>query len=423
MKNLFRFLIAGLACGSLSAHAQDSSQYSQHSQNAQNSMTMASPLGPFAMTRDGSGTSWQPDVTPMIGKMWMNDDWMLMAHGMINFVYDNQGGERGDSKAFASSMAMLMASRPLGAGTFGLRGMVSLDPLMGKSGYPLLLQTGETANGKAHLIDRQHPHDAFMELATTYSVPIGERDALYVYLGLPGEPALGPSAFMHRFSGMENPEAPLTHHWLDSTHVTFGVATLGYAWQQWKIEGSIFNGREPDQYRWNIETRHFDSASSRISFNPNDSWSLQVSNGYLKSPEQLDPDVSVHRTTASATYHQQINDANWQTTFAWGKNDKEGNARNGYLLESTYAMTQHHTFFGRGERVANDELFDDGDPLHGRAFTVNKLSLGYIYDFAKIGDSTLGIGGLLSTYWLPGELRDVYGEHPLSSMVFVRLKL
>lgn len=417
MQRLFQFFLAGFTCVPLLIHAQD------HSQHAQNSMTMESSLGPFAMTRDGSGTSWQPDATPMAGKMWMNGEWMLMAHGTVNFIYDDQAGKRGDTKTFSSSMAMLMASRPLGTGIFGLRGMVSLDPLMGKSGYPLLLQTGETADGKSHLVDRQHPHDAFMELAATYSVPIGENSAMYGYLGLPGEPALGPSAFMHRFSGMENPEAPLTHHWLDSTHVTFGVATLGYSWQKWKLEGSVFNGREPDQYRWNIETRHFDSASSRLSFNPNDNWSLQVSRGFLKSPEQLDPDTSVHRTTASASYHRNLTNAEWQTTFAWGENEKNGKARDGYLLESTYALAKTHTFFTRAERVRNDELFEDDDPLHGRAFTVNKLSLGYLYDFAKIGDSTLGIGGLLSTYWLPSELNDAYGKHPLSSMVFVRLKL
>jgi len=414
MQHLFHFLLAGIAGASLSVQAQEHSE---------NSMTMMSSFGPYAMTRDGSGTSWQPDATPMQGKMWMIDDWMLMTHGAVNFIYDDQGGKRGDNKTFSSSMAMLMASRPLGAGTFGLRSMVSLDPLMGKSGYPLLLQAGETADGQSHLVDRQHPHDAFMELAATYSVPVRERDSLSVYLGLPGEPALGPSAFMHRFSGMENPEAPLTHHWLDSTHITFGVATLGYSWEKWKIEGSVFNGREPDQYRWNIETRHFDSASSRLSFNPNKNWSLQVSNGYLKSPEQLDPDTSVHRTTASASYHQNLANAEWQTTFAWGQNEKNGKTRAGYLLESTYAFAKTHTFFTRGERINSDELFDEDDPLHGRTFAVNKLSLGYIYDFAKIGDSTLGIGGLLSTYWLPSELHDVYGERPLSSMLFVRLKL
>ena len=147
--------------------------------------------------------------------------------------------------------------------------MLSLDPAMGKGGYPLLLQTGETADGHEHLVDRQHPHDAFMELSASYSHPLGETGAAYIYAGLPGEPALGPSAFMHRFSGMDNPESPITHHWLDSTHVTFGVATVGYSWHdKMKLEGSLFTGREPDQSRWDIETPKLDSWSVRASWNP-----------------------------------------------------------------------------------------------------------------------------------------------------------
>ena len=148
---------------------------------------MHGALGDYAMTRDASGTSWQPQATPMAGEMWMPnapgaENWMVMAHGGANIIYDDQGGARGDTKTFANSMAMLMASRALGSGTFGVRGMVSLDPLMGKSGYPLLLQTGETADGEHHLVDRQHPHDAFMELAATYSIPLAQNQSLYGYL-------------------------------------------------------------------------------------------------------------------------------------------------------------------------------------------------------------------------------------------------
>src|SRR5215218_11181510 len=121
-------------------------------------------------------------------------------------------------------MVMGMAQRQVGDGTLGFRAMLSPDPFMGASGYPLFLATGETANGVTPLVDRQHPHDLPMELAATYSVPVGAKDSVFVYAGLPGEPALGPATFMHRFSGMDNPEAPLGHHWLDSTHVTFGVA-------------------------------------------------------------------------------------------------------------------------------------------------------------------------------------------------------
>jgi hypothetical protein len=389
---------------------------------------MESALGSYAMTRDSSGTSWQPEATPLTGKMWMGDSllgesWMVMANAALNVIYDDQGGRRGDTKTFANSMGMLMASRPLGSGIFGLRTMVSLDPFMGKSGYPLLLQTGETADGKTHLADRQHPHDALMEVAATYSLPVAEEQSVYGYIGLPGEPALGPPAFMHRFSGMDNPEAPISHHWLDSTHVIFGVATLGYNLDKWKIEGSIFNGREPDQYRWNIETRKFDSASARLSYTPTENWALQISRGYFKSPEQLEPEVSVHRTTASASYQQHLTNANWQTTFAWGQNDKNDDLSNAYLLESAFVLTRTHTFFGRLERVKNDELFQEEDPLHGRGFNVNKLSLGYIYDFARMGQAVVGVGGLISTYKLPSELHDAYGADPLSTMLFVRVKL
>ena len=191
---------------------------------------------------------------------------------------------RGD-KTFLNGMFMGMAQRPLGEGTFGLRAMLAPDPFMGANGYPLIFATGETADGRTHLIDRQHPHDLFMELATTYSYAFNKNSSVYVYAGLPGEPALGPSAFMHRTSGMDIPEAPITHHWLDSTHITFGVLTAGVVLDTWKLEASAFKGREPDQYRYDIEAPKLDSYSARISWNPIRELSLQVSWGHLKSPE------------------------------------------------------------------------------------------------------------------------------------------
>ena len=127
--------------------------------------TMSGMYGAYPMTREASGTSWQPDSSPHEGIHDMAGEWMTMIHGYANLIYDDQGGPRGDSKTFSSSMLMLMGQRRLGEGTLGLRGMLSADPLMGKDGYPLLLQTGETADGRTPLIDRQHPHDLFMELA------------------------------------------------------------------------------------------------------------------------------------------------------------------------------------------------------------------------------------------------------------------
>jgi hypothetical protein len=205
---------------------------------------------------------------------------------------------------------------------------------MGPNGYPLLFATGETANGRAPLIDRQHPHDLFMELSGSYSYKLSDTNSAFVYFGLPGEPALGPPAFMHRFSGMDIPEAPITHHWLDSTHITYGVFTAGYVWDKVKIEGSAFRGREPDQHRYDIETPGIDSVSSRLSWNPIPDLSAQVSWGYLKSPEQLQPNVNENRITASLIYNKPFDDNNWATTFAWGRKiNRPGHTLDGFLLE------------------------------------------------------------------------------------------
>lgn len=387
-------------------------------------MSMAGFYGSYPMTRESSGTAWLPESSPMEGLHSMYGDWMTMTHGYINFAYDRQGGPRGDEKAFSESMLMIMANRPLGGGTWGLRSMLSLDPAMGKEGYPLLLQTGETSDGKEHLIDRQHPHDLFMELATTYSHPTDGNGSAFIYLGYPGEPALGPATFMHRSSGMDNPEAPITHHWLDSTHITFGVATIGYAWSGWKVEGSVFNGREPDQFRWNFDPLRLNSYSGRITYNPTPDWSLQVSQGFIESPEQLEPDVDQDRTTASAAYNRKMKDANWQTTFAWGLNHNDpGNTTNALLLESAYAWQDKHTIFGRAEWVQKDELFDDTDPRAGEKFNVGKLSIGYVRDIPLAEHVKLGIGGLGSVYALPGSLDNDYGHDPVSGMAFLRLKL
>jgi len=211
---------------------------------------MTGALGMYPMAREASGTSWQPDAGMHMGQMSMHGSWMLMAHALLNGVYDWQGGPRGDAKTFLSGMLMGMARRDLPSGdSIQLRAMLSPDPLMGPRGYPLLLATGETANGVTPLVDRQHPHDLFMELSASYAHNISDKDSVFIYAGLPGEPAFGPPAFMHRQSTMDDPQAPISHHWLDSTHITFGVLTAGFVHDTWKLEVSRFNGREPDQHR------------------------------------------------------------------------------------------------------------------------------------------------------------------------------
>lgn len=385
---------------------------------------MSGLYGPYDMTRESSGTSWQPDSTPMEGVHGMQGAWMAMLHGFVDAIYDAQGGPRGSSQSFSTSMLMLMARRDLGAGALGLRLMASGEPLMGASGYPLLLQTGETADGRVPLIDRQHPHNLLVEAALTYSGDLAPGNSVFVYAGPVGEPALGPSTFTHRLSGMDNPEAPLTHHWLDSTHVTSGVVTAGYVWRQLKLDASAFNGREPDQHRYDVELRALDSWSARLAWNPARDWSMQVSTGRLASPEQLEPGIAVRRTTASVSYNAPCLEGWWQTTLAWGHNSpSQGTPGSGWLLESALRLTAAQTLFGRVERVAKDELFLAGAPLAGQTFTVGKLSFGYIYDFLEREGLSVGIGGLASTYSYPATLNPAYGYRPTSYMLFLRARL
>jgi hypothetical protein len=384
---------------------------------------MKGNLGAYAMTRDASGTAWEPDSTPMEGLHSQHGAWSTMVHGYVLGVFDHQGGPRGDDKTFSESMLMLMGQRPAGGGTLNLRTMLSLEPLMGADGYPLLLQTGETADGVHPLIDRQHPHDLFMELSATYAHPLDDRTWAFLYAGYPGEPAIGPPAFMHRVSGMDDPEAPIGHHWLDATHITYGVLTTGLVRGNWKLEGSVFNGREPDQHRWNFDRMRLDSASVRLSWNPAPDWSAQVSYADIHSPEQLEPDVDQHRATASVSYNRPLAHGNWQTTLAWGQNNfQPGATSDARLLESAVSWYRH-TLFARAERDRKDELFEAPSPLAGRAFDVSKLSVGYIYDVPVAPHLSAGLGALGSLYGLPEAIQPTYGSSPTSYMLFVRFKI
>ena len=224
---------------------------------------MNGALGSYPMAREASGTAWQADAAAHGGIHINSGNWMLMGHAQFNGVYDWQEGPRGDENAFVSGMLMGMARRDFEAGALQFRAMMSPDPLMGKRGLPLLLASGETADGVTPLVDRQHPHDLFMELSGSYSRRLSNTQSVFVYAGLPGEPAFGPPAFMHRQSISDSPETPISHHWLDSTHITFGVVTAGYVQGNWKVEASRFHGREPDETRTDIETGPLDYTAAR----------------------------------------------------------------------------------------------------------------------------------------------------------------
>jgi hypothetical protein len=377
-------------------------------------------LGSYSMMQDASGTAWQPASTPMQGLMWSKGGWNGMVHGYADLVVDHQSGPRGDDAVFSESMLMATAQHGAGPGTLTFKSMVSLDPAMGPSGYPLLLQTGETANGITPLVDRQHPHNLLMELAGAYALPIGGGSSAFVYFGYPGEPALGPVTFMHRFSGQDDPAAPISHHWLDSTHITFGVATAGFVHGPVKVELSAFNGREPDQHRWGFQPFRLDSWSGRVTFNPAPDWSFQVSYGALHSPEALQPEVNQRRLTASGTYNRAFAGGNWQTTLAWGQNrDQPGNTLAAWLLESGLALGPH-TLFARAETVQKDDLVTGSDAIA----RVAEMTLGYVYDIPVARHVALGLGIQGTINLVPGSLAATYGSTTLlGAMPFVRLKI
>lgn len=383
---------------------------------------MTGTLGAYPMSRDASGTSWQPDVSEHGGIHLHTGGWMLMGHALLNGVYDWQDGPRGDEKAFISGMIMGSARRDLANGdTLNLRAMLSPDPLMGARGYPLLLATGETADGVTPLSDRQHPHDLFMELSASYAHRLGEHDSLFVYGGLPGEPAFGPPAFMHRLSALDSPEAPITHHWLDSTHITFGVVTAGWVHDNWKIEASRFRGREPDQHRYDIESGDLDSSAVRVSWNPTQRLSLQVSWADVTSPEQLEPDQNETRWSASGIYTQPVGDHGWwSNTLAFGRKERsDGDNLDAWLIESAYHPNEAWTLFARGERVDNDEL----EGAHGPVRTVSRLSAGAIRDWRVNEHAVFGVGALVERGFVPNGLESAYGGDPEGAMGFVRLKI
>jgi len=381
-------------------------------------MPMHGALGRYAMSREASGSSWQPDAAPHSGIMLMADDWMVMLHGRALGILDSQSGPRGDSQGFVSGMFMAMAARDLGDDdTLGLRAMLSPDPFMGRRGYPLLLASGETADGSTHLVDRQHPHDLVMELAATWSHRLPDDDSLFVYGGYPAEPALGPSAYMHRISAMDDPATPISHHWLDSTHITFGVVTAGWVHDGWKLEVSQFTGREPDQFRFDFDPARFDSTSARLTFNPDSHWSLQVSAGFIKSPEQLAPDENENRVTASATYYNVFEFGSVAATLAFGRKHLSGGiGEDAGLIEAEFKPTPLWTLFARAETIGSDELVP-GPKVRG----AGEVSLGAIHDWALAEHYRIGLGGLYAFDFAPSSPTAPYGGGPHGAMAFVRL--
>jgi len=374
--------------------------------------------------RDASGTTWQPAATPMEGIHASIGDWVFMGHANVfaQFLYESGEVHRTSRQAGSINWFMGTARRPLGRGRIGLRAMLSAEPwTIGGCGYPDLLATGEVCDGDT-LHDQQHPHDLFMELAADYERPLSDRLRLHVYAGLAGEPALGPPAFPHRASAMPNPIAPIAHHWLDATHIAYGVVTAGLSGSRWRAEGSVFNGREPDEARLGIDLAPLDSVAARVSMAPNERWSLQVSAGHLRESEAglgSQPQQDVNRATASASYFRPTSGSGgWAATIAYGVNHETSSVPEGLLEQSTHAVlaetslrsaSGRHQWFGRMEVV--------GKPAHDlhvheyitNIFTVGKAQVGYLHQLPAIKHWAPGFGAHVNLSLLPELLAPRYG--------------
>ncbi|CAN5467030.1 hypothetical protein BH11ARM2_BH11ARM2_33100 [soil metagenome] len=379
-------------------------------------MPMKGFLGPWSMAREGSGTTWLPDESPMFMKTLPKiGRYDLMYMGSFSLNYTDSGGKRGGERFYSNSMPMLMARRDTGGGTLGLRLMGSLDPVFnGKYGAPNLFQTGETAYGNP-LKDYQHPHDLLAEAAVTYSKPLKGDTRGFLYLAPIGEPAVGASVFMMRPSGMENPEAPITHHWFDATHISFGVATAGVTFgDKLKLEGSYFNGKEPDEDRYTPDPIRFDSVSGRLTYNPTRNWSFSAAYAHLKESESLEPGVGQHRVTASAMYGK----GNLAAALLYGRDVKSGGgASDAYAAELSY-YGRDWTTYGRFENVAKDELVN----VPPGSYRIDKLTFGTTRDIAHRGGFDFGIGGYLGLYAFPSSLEPFYGKNPVSFGIYLRIR-
>lgn len=394
----------------------------------EDSLEVTSLFSPnLPMNRDGSGTSWQPDDSPMWMYMIKNGNTSMMIHGTIFLRYTSQNitneSDRGRSQFDAPNMLMFSLSQRLNhKNLVSLFSMVSFDPLtVGVTGYPLLFQTGEAYKGEP-LVDKQHPHDLVSGLAMNYTHSFTKEIDVNTYFGYPGEPALGPVMFMHRVSAMNNPDAPLGHHWQDATHITFGTGTLGIRYKYIKAEGSIFTGREPDENRYDFDPATFDSYSYRISINPEKNIAIQFSQGFITSPESLHPGEDIIRTTASLIHTVQLNDEKTiSSTLAIGTNSNEEKNLNSLLLESNL-MLRRIAFFTRYEFVQKDaEELNLQEFPDNTTFDVQALSLGLNKPIITRGFGMLSAGMQLTINFSDRKLTEIYGNSPLGAQVYLKL--
>jgi hypothetical protein len=443
-----------------------------------------------------SGTSIEPASTPVPMLMTQHGPWRLMLHGNAFAANTQQQAnsplglaDGGRDAFFSTNWIMPMAQRELGANGHGgeltLRAMFSLEPAtIGGRNYPELFQQGETAYGNP-IVDGQHPHDFFMEVAALYDLPLSPHTLLSLYAAPIGDPAIGPTAYPHRQSASEDPIAALGHHQEDSTHIAFNVLTGGLTYRIACIELSGFHGGEPDEHRWAFQPspngHAVDSVSTRLTISPTPDFTGQYSIAHITSPEALYPGENQQRQTASIMYHHTFStkqtsghakpmpkmkmsgnmnnmpgmsaDAAQQgsethallpmhmapeprtdlsTTFLWGRtrsltnNSKE----NSYLAEALLRFASTNYLWTRLENAgrSNELLLTPGSPLPLNFIEtpighVAAYTLGYDHDI-PLGPHLLAAPGAQFTlYRTPELLRSIYGNTPTAETLFIRFRL
>jgi hypothetical protein len=374
-----------------------------------------------------SGSDVEAVSTPSAMLMHTEGSWTFMFHGEAFLNELQQSGPRGADKFFSTNWFMPMAQRKAGKGLLSLRSMVSLEPAtVSDRRYPELFQQGETAYGKA-IVDGQHPHDFFMELAAMFDYNLNEHTAISFYAAPVGDPAMGPPAYPHRASASEDPVAPLGHHLEDSTHIADDVVTVGLTYRIFRIEASGFHGREPDEYRWDIDSGAIDSWSARVTLNPGANWSFQYSLADLRSPEELNPAQDIRRMTAAVIYNLPLHNGNWASMALWGRNEslQNRNVGNAYLLESTLRFCNSNYAWLRIENVdrTTELLLNSTSSTNDAYFTrVQAYTAGYDREVGHIPHLSTAVGGQVTWYGVPNTLRNDYGTHPLGALVFLRLR-
>ncbi len=386
---------------------------------ASGQMTMGGAVGTLkdnVLRHAGSGTSLEPgaSATPML--MRMNGGWMTMLHGQAIVTEQQQTGPRGRDKLFSTNWAMPMAQRTTAHGQWTFAGMFSLEPatITGRY-YPELFQQGETAFGRP-IVDGQHPHNFFMELAAMYDQNLGKRGLTTLYVAPVGDPALGPTAYPHRASAESNPLAPLGHHLEDSTHIAYDVLTAGLTYGPVRVEASGFHGREPGENRWTMYQGAVDSWAARLTAAPWRDWIAQYSAGHLHSPEALHAEEDVLRQTASVSFHHAWEPVELNATAVWGRNHTlgtSGNA-NGYLLEGEARLRERHSIWTRVENAdrTTDLLGAAAPEEESVVGRVQAYTGGYAHRVWRNEWSVLELGAQATIYCAPARLSSIYDAHP-----------